>query len=102
MRKNYIKKNGVLILYDGNLRKSKFFHNFIGVKHPIHVYHRCLASVREHDKPLALQLLQHLKAGRNKRAIQQIDRQLKQRNHLVVGSGLRGLKQLITTKTSEN
>ena len=47
-------------------------------KHPIHIYHECLAFVREDNKQLALQLLQHLKAGRNKRAIQQIDRQLKE------------------------
>ena len=74
------------------------FTTLMEFKHPLHIYHQCLALVREDNKQLALQLLQHLKAGRNKRAIQQIDRQLKEKNIL----GLRGLKQLITSRSTDN
>ena len=69
------------------------------LQHPTLAYHRVLSRIRDHDKNSALELLKHLKEGRNKRAIQHIDRELKKSPNSLP---LRELKKLIVDMTEQN
>ena len=46
-------------------------------EHPLHPYHKVLSAIRNDNKELPLELINHLKAGRSKTAIQRIEKELK-------------------------
>jgi len=65
-------------------------------------YNRYFAEIRHHNKELPLQLQNHLRAGRTKRAIQQIDRELKKSQNLLFANQLTALKNEIVNSHQEN
>ena len=71
-------------------------------EHPLHPYHKVLSAIRNDNKELPLQLVKHLKAGRSKRAIQQIDKELKTTKNFVLANNLRALKSTISNMISYN
>ena len=89
-------KNQISFTNLTNMNTSQMF------QHPMHPYHKYFAGIRSHNKELPFQLMNHLKAGRNKRAIQQIDRELRSSHHLVVRDNLRGLRSIISEMSSIN
>ena len=85
------------------LKNENSFTNVMSnFQHPMFPYNRYFAEIRNHNKELPLQLQNHLRAGRTKRAIQQIDRELKKSQNLLFANQLTALKNEIVNSHQEN